>query len=75
VALVLGRQATDTSLSLLTAALFAVGAVVASASWQLFLVGSGALLGRVVTSSSGQLIIAILSGTIMLVLAASLFVS
>ncbi len=74
-ALVLGRQTAGTSFSLLAAGLFAAGAVVASASWQLFLVASGALLGRVVTRWRGQLVIATLSGTIMLVLATSLFVS
>lgn len=74
-ALVLGRQAAGTSLSVVTAGWFAVGALLASASWQLFLAGSGALLGRVVTSARGQLTVATLSGMIMLALAASLFVS
>ncbi len=74
VALVLGRQATGASASLPLAGLFAVGALVASGSWQLLLAGSGVLLGRVLTGPRGQLTIAILSGTIMLALAVSLFV-
>ncbi len=51
---------------------FALGALVASASWQLLLAGSGAILGRVLTSSRGQLSVALLCASIMVALAARL---
>ena len=49
--------------------LFTLGAFVASAAWQLLLVGGGSLLGRLLNGRRGQLGIAIASATIMLGLA------
>ena len=49
--------------------MFALGAFVASAVWQLLLVGGGSLLGRLLSGRRGQLGIAIASAAIMLGLA------
>jgi len=68
-ALVVGRQATDPLRdSWDVAVLFALGALLASGAWQLLLAGGGAALGRIVTGRRGQLLIALASGVIMLVL-------
>jgi arginine exporter protein ArgO len=78
VAIVLGGRpdgaghAVGSGRALGTAALFAVGVFAASASWQLLLAGSGAVLGRVIGGPRGRLAIAVVSGIIMLGLAASL---
>jgi arginine exporter protein ArgO len=48
---------------------------VGSASWQLFLVGGGAALGRAVTSARGQLVVALTSAAVMMGLAVTLLVS
>lgn len=74
-ALVLGRQAGGSDRSILYACLFALGAFAASATWQLFLVGSGAVLGRMVTSARGQLVLALTSAAIMIGLVVTLLVS
>ena len=50
-------------------ALFAVGALLASAAWQLLLTGSGNLLGRVLSGRRGQLGISVCSALLMLGLA------
>jgi arginine exporter protein ArgO len=55
--------------SWLAVGLFALGAFVASAVWQLLLVGGGSLLGRLLSGRRGQLGIAIASAAIMLGLA------
>jgi arginine exporter protein ArgO len=55
VALVLGRPGAATS-ARADQAVFVLAVFVASASWQLTLAGSGSVLGRVLTSSRGQLI-------------------
>jgi arginine exporter protein ArgO len=68
-AVVLGRSAGDGSFDWATVVLFAVGAFVASAAWQLLLVSGGSLLGRLLTGRRGQLGISICSAVIMLGLA------
>jgi arginine exporter protein ArgO len=54
------------------AALFALGAFVASAAWQLLLAGGGSLLGRLLTGPRGRLAVGLTSGLVMLALAAAL---
>jgi arginine exporter protein ArgO len=68
-AVALGRPVGDSGLSWLAVGLFALGAFVASAVWQLLLVGGGSLLGRLLSGRRGQLGIAITSALIMLGLA------
>jgi arginine exporter protein ArgO len=63
----------DGDLSWLAVGLFALGAFVASAVWQL-LVGGGSLLGRLLAGRRGQLGIAVASALIMLGLAAAVLV-
>jgi len=55
--------------SLARGLLFVAAAAGASASWQLLLVSGGALLGRAVTSSRGQLVTALTSSAIIALLA------
>ena len=69
VAVMLGRQTPDGGVSGSAVVLFAAGAFVASAAWQLLLVGGGSLLGRLLRGRRGQLGIALCSATLMLVLA------
>ncbi|MEV6865053.1 LysE family transporter [Streptosporangium subroseum] len=73
-ALVLASQTTAAS-DLLDQAVFVLAAFAASASWQLFLAGGGALLGRVLTGGRGRLITAISSSTLITALAVHLLVS
>ncbi len=54
---------------------FAVAVFVAWASWQLLLAGSGAVLGRVITTSRGQLMVALVSAAIMIALAGKVIMS
>jgi arginine exporter protein ArgO len=68
-AVVIGRSASQGSSSWLAVALFALGAFLASAVWQLLLAGGGSLLGRLVHGRRGQLGIAVCSAMIMLALA------
>ena len=68
-AVVLGRPAGADAMSGPPVLLFAVGALVASAAWQLLLVGGGAVLGRLLAGRSGQLGIAVASAGLMLGLA------
>ena len=75
VAVVLGRQSSDGGVSGTAVMLFAVGAFVASAVWQLLLVGGGSLLGRLLRGRRGQLGIALCSAALMLVLAAAVLAS
>lgn len=74
-ALVLGRTTANGPMTAPAAGLFAAGAFLASASWQLLLAGSGALLGRLIAGARMQLVLGLGSATIMLVLAASLVAS
>ena len=62
-ALVLGQQPT-TAPGRTDQAMFILAVFLASASWQLALAGSGAILGRVLTGSRGRLITAIASSTL-----------
>ncbi|TCO32830.1 arginine exporter protein ArgO [Kribbella steppae] len=50
-------------------AVFVIAAFVASASWQLLLAGSGALLGRALTGHRGRLLTALGSSVVIVVLA------
>jgi arginine exporter protein ArgO len=68
-AVVIGRSVSDGGSSWLAVALFAFGAFLASAIWQLLLAGGGSLLGRLLHSRHGQLGIAVCSAVIMLGLA------
>ncbi|MEU3839330.1 LysE family transporter [Streptomyces sp. NPDC028635] len=54
---------------------FVLAAFMASASWQLFLAGGGALLGRALTGPRGRLCTALVSSTVILGLAAHLLLS
>jgi arginine exporter protein ArgO len=48
---------------------FVVGAFLASASWQLFIAGSGSLVGRLLTGERGRMITALVSSAVITVLA------
>jgi arginine exporter protein ArgO len=48
---------------------FVAGAFLASASWQLLIAGGGSLIGRVLTGDRGRLITALVSSTVIAVLA------
>jgi arginine exporter protein ArgO len=69
-ALVLGGGSGDTNVA--ESMLFVVAAFVASASWQLFLAGGGALLGRALTGHLGRLMTALASSVVIVVLAVRL---
>ena len=73
-AVVLGRPAGDGGLTWFGVTLFAVGAFVASAVWQLLLVGGGSVLGRLLAGRGGQLGIAAASALLMLGLAVAVLV-
>jgi arginine exporter protein ArgO len=70
-ALVLGTQA-DAAVSTPDRVVFVAAVFVASAAWQLLLVVTGAALGHVAGGRRGQLAIALVSGAVMLALAARL---
>lgn len=70
-ALVLGMQA-DVVPDLVHGMMFVLGALLASASWQLLLAGSGSLVGRVLTGSRGRLVTALVSSGVIIVLAVRL---
>jgi arginine exporter protein ArgO len=73
-ALVLGRRVA----AALTAAdelVFVVAAFAASASWQLLLAGGGSMVGRVMTGPTGQLVTALVSSLVIVVLAAALLLA
>ncbi|MDQ0994500.1 LysE family transporter [Streptomyces sp. V3I7] len=67
-ALVLGTRAAHAPLPL-EQGVFVLAAFTASASWQLFLAGGGALLGRALTGRRGRLTTALLSSGVILALA------
>ncbi|WP_377269464.1 LysE family transporter [Peterkaempfera sp. SMS 1(5)a] len=73
-ALVLGSR-TSGAPDRLEQAVFIAAAFAASASWQLLLAGGGALLGRVLTGSRGQLATAVASSVLITVLALRLLVA
>ena len=73
-AVVLGRSAGAGPTAWTTAALFALGAFVASAVWQLVLVGGGSVLGRLLAGRGGQLGIAVASAALMIGLAVAVLV-
>ncbi|MCM0677337.1 LysE family transporter, partial [Micromonospora phytophila] len=67
-ALVLGRgDATDPDPA--AAALFVLGAFLASASWQLLIAGGGTLVGRVLAGPRGRLVTGLVSSAIVAALA------
>jgi len=71
-AIVLGGQSGGLTGTFDAAVLFPLGVLVASASWQLVLAGSGLLLGRTLSRPAGRRTVAVVSGLIMLALAANL---
>ena len=73
-AVVVGRSVNRGGSSWQTVVLFALGAFMASAVWQLTLAGGGSLLGRLLRGRRGQLGIALCSAMIMLGLAAAVLV-
>lgn len=73
-AVVLGRPAGEVGPAWPAVLLFAVGAFVASAIWQLLLVGGGSVLGRLLAGRRSQLGIAVASALIMLGLAVAVLV-
>jgi arginine exporter protein ArgO len=73
-ALVLGRQ-TAAAPGRAGQVVFVLAVFVASASWQLFLAGGGALLGRALTGSRGRLITAIASSIVIAGLALHLLIA
>nr|MDT0659610.1 LysE family transporter [Micromonospora sp. DSM 115978] len=74
-ALVLGRQATAGGPGAVGAGLFAVGAFLASASWQLLIAGGGRLIGRLLAGRRGRLGTAWVSSALIAALAVSLLAS
>jgi arginine exporter protein ArgO len=74
-AVIVGRSASEGHSSWLAVVLFALGAFVASAAWQLLLAGGGSLLGRLLRGRRGQLGIAVCSALIMLGLAVAVLLS
>ena len=74
-AVVVGRSVDESDSSWLTVVLFALGAFMASAAWQLMLAGGGSMLGRLLRGRRGQLGIAVCSAMIMLGLAVAVLVS
>ncbi|MFI9761768.1 LysE/ArgO family amino acid transporter [Streptomyces sp. NPDC051963] len=73
-ALVLGTRTSDT-VQPLEQAVFVLAAFIASASWQLALAGSGALLGRALTGRRGRLVTALVSSCVIMALAVGMVVS
>ncbi|CAM4026582.1 LysE family transporter [Kibdelosporangium persicum] len=70
-ALVLGMRA-DVVPDLVHGMVFVLGALLASASWQLLLAGGGSVVGRVLTGQRGRMITAIVSSAVITVLAVRL---
>ncbi|MFK3982316.1 LysE family transporter [Micromonospora sp. NPDC050397] len=73
-ALILGRQASE-PLTATGAAIFVAAVLTASASWQLLVAGSGSLLGRLLASPRGRLGTALVSSTLIVVLAVRLLLA
>ncbi|GHJ44810.1 lysine transporter LysE [Catellatospora sp. TT07R-123] len=73
-ALVLGGTA-SAAITGWQGAVFVAAAFLASASWQLLVAGSGALVGRALTGPRGRLVTALLSSAVITVLAVGLIVA
>ncbi|MFI1164712.1 LysE family transporter [Streptomyces sp. NPDC020801] len=73
-ALVLGTRTVD-AVPPLEQGVFVLAALAASASWQLLVAGSGALLGRALTGHRGRLATALLSSGVMTALAVRMLVA
>jgi threonine/homoserine/homoserine lactone efflux protein len=69
VALVVGNRSADAGSGLVALA-FVVGAFLASASWQLLLVGGGHALGVLASSARGRLVVSLVASLLVLALAA-----
>jgi arginine exporter protein ArgO len=74
-AVAMGRSSSAGGSSWAAVPLFAIGAFLASAAWQLLLTGSGNLLGRLLRGPRGQLAISVCSALIMFGLAVGLLLS
>ena len=74
-AVIVGRSVSQGGSSWPAVALFALGAFVASAAWQLLLAGGGSVLGRLLRTRRGQLRIALCSAFVMLGLAVGVLLS
>jgi arginine exporter protein ArgO len=74
-AVIVGRSASQGGSSWPAVALFALGAFVASAAWQLLLAGGGNLLGRLLRTRRGRLRISLCSAFVMLGLAVGVVLS
>ncbi|MFC8965710.1 LysE/ArgO family amino acid transporter [Streptomyces sp. NPDC102256] len=73
-ALVLGSRTAE-AVRPLEQGVFVLAAFAASASWQLFLAGGGALLGRALTGHRGRLVTGLLSSVVIMLLAVRVFVA
>ncbi|WP_406379559.1 LysE/ArgO family amino acid transporter [Streptomyces sp. NBC_00197] len=73
-ALVLGSRTAE-AVRPLEQGVFVLAAFAASASWQLFLAGGGALLGRALTGHRGRLVTGLLSSVVIMLLAIRVFVA
>ena len=74
-AVIVGRSSSPGGSSWLAVALFALGAFLASAIWQLLLAGGGSALGRLLRTRRGQLRISLGSASVMLGLAVGVLLS
>jgi arginine exporter protein ArgO len=74
-AVVVGRSSSAGGSSWLAVALFALGAFLASAIWQVLLAGGGSLLGRLLRTRRGRLRISLGSAFVMLGLAVGVLLS
>lgn len=74
-AVIVGRSSSPGGSSWLAVALFALGAFLASAIWQLLLAGGGSVLGRLLRTRRGQLRISLGSAFVMFGLAVGVLLS
>ena len=74
-AVIVGRSSSAGGSSWLAVAVFALGAFLASAIWQLLLAGGGSVLGRLLRTRRGQLRISLGSAFVMLGLAVGVLLS
>ena len=74
-AVIVGRSSSAGGSSWLAVAVFALGAFLASAFWQLLLAGGGSVLGRLLRTRRGQLRISLGSAFVMLGLAVGVLLS